>query len=96
MAQAQAPQEIYRRVKKLRFNYYTTPEGPKYEEVELGKKGVVQIGEHLPQGLGDIMYYEVMYEDGAMLRVYLPNTVFFEKVNPSNIVVPDSGLVLPN
>ncbi len=53
-------------------------EGEDYYIEEIGKKGVIKIKEHLPQGEGDRLYYDIIYKDKVQ-RVFNPNVVTYIK-----------------
>ena len=81
------PKEVYHRIRRLQYNWFsTTEQGDEYETVVLGEDGVKVIGEHLPKGAGDVLYYEVIYDDGSFKRIFNPNLVDFETVSPITMV----------
>jgi len=51
--------------------------GEQWKELKVGKAGVLEIQEHMPQGEGDRFYYDVLFDDGSMFRTFNPNKVFF-------------------
>ena len=52
--------------------------GEEYADYTVGKKGVVGITEHRPTDPNDKWYYDIGFDDGAIIRVFNPNTVKFE------------------
>ena len=53
--------------------------GEEYTEHTVGKKSVTGIVEHHPTEPNDKWYYDVSFEDGAVIRVFNPNSVRMEK-----------------
>ena len=57
--------------------------GEEYEAYDVGKKGVVSITEHRPNGphdpVNDKWFYDVVFENEGMKRIFNPNSVSFEK-----------------
>lgn len=66
----------------VRFNYYPgsiVGEYPeRYEERILGIGGVIEIREHPAGGDGDRWFYDVVYENGSMERIFNPHQVFYQ------------------
>jgi hypothetical protein len=66
----------------VRFNYY--PGGmhedypERWEERITGQKGVVEIKEHASAGDGDKWFYDVVYDNGSVERVFYPHQVFYQ------------------
>lgn len=78
----------YHKIVKLSYNWFSTnEEGENSSVVEVGKNNVKMIGENLPKGPGDVLYYEILYENGSFKRIYNPNKVEFELVNSSGIEI---------
>lgn len=69
------------KIESLIFNWFYTPDGeffsPRHVGFRVGNKTCVQIEEHLPQGDGDRLYYDVIYDDHSKERVFNPNQVFY-------------------
>ena len=67
------------RIKQLNSNWYLNSDSEQVFDVYLvGSYKVVEIIEHKAQGAGDKWYYDVLFENGNMTRVFNPNEVFFE------------------
>ncbi len=54
--------------------------GEDYDIYDVGKKGVLRITEHRPQGEGDKWFYDVDFENKGTKRIFNPNSVSFERV----------------
>ncbi len=52
--------------------------GEDCECYDIGKKDVVEIIEHKPQGDSDRWFYDVKYNHGGVKRCFNPNSVSFE------------------
>lgn len=65
---------------KQRYVVGLTPTG--------GDSRVKEIGEHQPQGPGDVWIYGVTFEDGSAVRVFNMTRVFYGK--PQTIITPPS------
>ena len=48
--------------------------------VEIGINGCVRIEEHPAQGDGDRWFYDVIYDDGHVLRLFTVDCVWFDRV----------------
>lgn len=64
---------------QLVTDWLYTLDGDGYDTYDVGKHDVVEIKEHPPQGEGDRWFYDVIYEDGRMKRLFNPNSVSFAK-----------------
>jgi len=74
------------KVQRLIYNWYQTGSvvdrdgaGDNYLSITVGRGGVKDITEHIPQGEGDRFNYLIEYEDGHFMRVFNPNTVEYFK-----------------
>lgn len=54
---------------------------------------VTAIGEHKPQGPGDVWMYNVLFEDGSAVRVFNHTRVFFGKPKPALAKVEKPKLI---
>lgn len=65
----------------VRFNYYpgsTDGEFPQdYQERHVGLNGVVMIVEHISAGEGDKHYFDVVYENDRVERIFNPHQAFY-------------------
>lgn len=50
-----------------------------FSHAEVGIGGVVEILEHQAMGEGDKWYYDIVFDDGSILRTFNPNKVTFTK-----------------
>lgn len=70
------------KIKKVHFNWHQVnwdnSAGEDFHVFEIGQKGVVDITEHIPGGISASPYFEVLFDDGKVQRVYHPNQVFLE------------------
>jgi hypothetical protein len=62
------------------WHYSTTDDSTGYQSAVVGVGGVKEIIQHLPQGEGDRLYYDILFEDGSMKRTFNPNEVIFENI----------------
>lgn len=73
-----------RRILKIEFNWFATPDGESFtvrnylESYGEGKQ-VLDIAEHLPEGEGDRLYYDIYYYNKTKERVFNPNRVIFSE-----------------
>ncbi len=71
------------KIVKLTANWFAWNDGheagEEFADYEVGKKDVIEIGEHQPHGANDKWYYDVIFENGAIIRVFNPNSVKMEK-----------------
>ena len=70
---------MYRKIVKLTHNWRQVEGGEDYDSYTVGNGYVVEITEHRPAGEGDEFFYDVRFSDGAMVRLFNPNTVVFDK-----------------
>lgn len=70
-------------ITNLVYNWRFSPEnGEEFNTFDIGyTKGLVEITEHRAQGEGDKWYYDAIFEDGKVIRVFNPNQVQFNKEN---------------
>ena len=74
-------------ITELRYNYRPVASDGKevfaesWDSVNITDKGVKSIVEHLPQGEGDRLYYDVEYEDGKVYRTFNPCGVVYKLAN---------------
>ena len=72
--------EIY----KIHYNWFYTNDGEDYLVEEIGiknKNGTpISIEEHIARGEGDKWFYDIVYEDGSMKRIFNMNQVFYKKM----------------
>jgi len=59
-------------------NWFYTPDGEDYKQYTVGKCEVVAINQHRPEGEGDRWSYDIIYENGKVVKVFNPNTVTFK------------------
>lgn len=52
---------------------------PAHKGLEHGDQKVKEIGQHSPQGPGDVWFYDVIFEDGSAVRVFNMDKVFIGK-----------------
>ena len=64
-------------ITKLEYNWFFCNEGEDCYSHEVGKKDVVKIVQHTPAGPGDVWFYETVFEDGHVERIYNPNKVYY-------------------
>lgn len=50
---------------------------------KVGEKGVLEIKEHCAAGEGDKWYYDIVHEDGTVIRTFNPCRVIFKSTNPT-------------
>ena len=67
------------KIVQLITDWFYTPDGDGFDHYEVGKNEIKEIREHLPQGEGDRLWYDVEYENGNVKRLYNPNSVSFVK-----------------
>lgn len=69
-------------IRTVTHNWFWSPsensEG--YVKFVVGEKGVVEIIEHVAGGEGDKWYYDIVFEDDSVTRLFNPNEVTFEKI----------------
>lgn len=74
-----------KKILKLTYNWFFTPEGEANDTVEVGKpeyttkKIITEINEHCAMGESDKWYYDIHFEDGTLKRIFNPNQVFYSK-----------------
>lgn len=49
-----------------------------FDTYKLGVHGVIEIKEHAAQGEGDKWYYDVITEDGVLIRVFNPHKAIYK------------------
>lgn len=81
-----------RKIRKVHYNFFTNKEGKHFEVYEIGKNGVKLIFQHMPSGPGDVMFYDVEFEDSSMVRVFNPNQIFYTKMM-KEVILPENKLV---
>lgn len=84
-----------RKIRKIHYDFYTDKDGKHFEAFEVGEKNVKVIYEHIPRGPGDVMFYDVEFNDTSMIRVFNISQVFYTKMM-KDIVLPDNKLVMPS
>lgn len=57
-------------------DYYIARIGQANHPLKLMVKDII---EHIPQGEGDRLYYDIIFDDDSELRVFNPNTVIRNK-----------------
>jgi hypothetical protein len=67
-------------IKKIEHSYIPAFEESPYEisSAKVGKDGVVEIKEHRAAGEGDKWYYDIIYENGEVLRTFNPYLVWYK------------------
>ena len=65
------------KIAKLTANWYGHSEGDDYDEYEVGKKDVIEITEHKARGDGDKWFYDIVYANGIMRRIFNPDKVIY-------------------
>lgn len=69
-------------VQEIHFNWYPATERgetyARYNTFEVGEDNVTEIKEHPAIGEGDKWFYDVIFEDGTIKRIFNPNTVFYK------------------
>jgi hypothetical protein len=76
-------------INKIHYNWVFASDGrdsgEDYQVEQVGTKNEnglpIAIEEHRPQGEGDKWFYDIVYDDGSMKRVFNPNQVFYKKIN---------------
>ena len=76
---------IEHKITGINFNWFSTPEnGEEFSTRSVGDTiGDLKIDfikEHPACGEGDKWYYDVMYSNGKIERIFNPNSVFFSQV----------------
>ena len=68
---------IYNYIPAMSNSYETFPET--YKEEIVGSGGVVEIVEKQAWGEGDKFFYDIVYEDGKVIRIFNPHIVHFKR-----------------
>lgn len=66
-------------IKKVYYDWFGGQLGEGFRCAEIGEKGVVKIVEHQAMGEGDKWYYDIIHEDGSILRIFNPNKAELEE-----------------
>lgn len=76
-------------IAKIYYNWFATPEGSEEDHLQIGDKGrtlngcdtnlVTEIKEHAAGGEGDKWYYDVIFNDGQVVRIFNPNRVIYQQ-----------------
>jgi hypothetical protein len=59
----------------LSYNYGFDKNGPFNTTVEVNTDGVKEIKEHEPHGDGDKWYFDIVYDNGDIERIFNPDKV---------------------
>jgi hypothetical protein len=77
------------KITRILFNWYASSENGEESSIrtvgtDYGKpSGIcIEIREHYAAGEGDKWYYDVLYDSGMSERIFNPNMVYKEKINP--------------
>ena len=54
--------------------------GEDYDYEEVGKNSVKEIIEHPARGEGDRWHYDVIHDDGSVLRIFNPNSAVMTEI----------------
>lgn len=68
------------KITRVEYDWFYSSIGEEYQSYAVGKRNVVEIKEHKALGEGDKWFYDVIFEDGSMERIFNPNRVFYEPV----------------
>lgn len=79
-----------RKIVAVRYNFCTT--SGQYDEARVGVDGVKEIGEHRPQGPGDVWIYQVIKDNGESMLVFNMSQVLFGA--PSGLEVPEKPKII--
>lgn len=52
--------------------------GEEWKSFDVGKKGVVSIHEHHAAGDGDKWFFDVVFEDKTMIRIFHPHAAYYK------------------
>ena len=85
------PADGYRRLEEITFMDLDGSK-PIKRTYKVGKGGVKAIGEHLPRGVGDVCFYDVVMDDSSLIRVMYPHGIVkFSKL--VNMVLPEKKII---
>lgn len=69
-------------IQHIKYNYYFGENGEEFTSADVGYN-CMEIVEHQTSGEGDKWFYDVLYDNGQVLRVFNPHEVIFTPKKPS-------------
>lgn len=79
-----SPLTAKKKIMELRFNYCPSVSdgeslfGEEWEEAKITDDNIDSIHEHKPAGEGDRWFYDIVYTDGTVIRIFNPNLVKYQ------------------